>query len=176
APPVQPSFGGGVGGGGGGNGYVPSVAGADSGAGTGAGTAAATKGSLNVLSTALPLPELLQELQQWMISLGLGPGPRDEAGFAERGNFRWVTTGTAGLITLSELIGGKHPIPDHLRSWTDTARVCAHEADLVAAAKSAAVAAGGGGGGGGRGGGGGGGRGNQQSKKRKSKPHALPQS
>lgn len=49
-----------------------------------------TEGSLNVKSTALPLPELLQELQQWMVSLGLGPGPRDESGFAERGNFRYA--------------------------------------------------------------------------------------
>ena len=79
APPFQASLGGG---GGGGNGYVASVAGADSGA--------ATRGSLNPLSTALPMPELLQELQQWMISLGLGPGLQDEAGFAERGNFRYA--------------------------------------------------------------------------------------
>lgn len=48
------------------------------------------QGVVNPLSSALPLPDVLQELQQWMASLGLNPGPRDAAGFSERGNFRYV--------------------------------------------------------------------------------------
>lgn len=43
----------------------------------------------NPLSSAVPLPDLLQELQQWMASLGLNPGARDAVGFSELGNFRW---------------------------------------------------------------------------------------
>lgn len=46
------------------------------------------RGSVNLLSTALPLPDVIQELQQWITSLGLNPGPQDNAGFSERGNFR----------------------------------------------------------------------------------------
>lgn len=52
------------------------------------GVAAYPQGVENSLSSAVPLPDLLQELQQWMASLGLNPGTRDAAGFSELGNFR----------------------------------------------------------------------------------------
>lgn len=48
----------------------------------------AVQGVENPLTSAVPLPDLLQELQQWMASLGLNPGARDAAGFSELGNFR----------------------------------------------------------------------------------------
>lgn len=54
------------------------------------------QGVENPLTSAVPLPDLLQELQQWMASLGLNPGPRDAAGFSELGNFRCV----GGLVAL----------------------------------------------------------------------------
>ncbi|CAM9518438.1 unnamed protein product [Scytosiphon promiscuus] len=95
---------------------------------TGAGNAYAPviiEGVSNPLSSALPLPDLLQDLQQWMASLGLNPGPRDAAGFSERGNFRWVLTCGSGFPELPDLIGQhKLQLPDHLRSWTDAAKVC----------------------------------------------------
>ena len=63
------------------------------GVGAPARTAAAVnprQGSHNPISTALPLPELFGELQRWMVSLGLDPGPQDAGGFSERGNCRCV--------------------------------------------------------------------------------------
>lgn len=48
----------------------------------------ATPGSVNPHTSALPFPAVLEELQRWMTSLGLNPGTRNEAGFAENGNFR----------------------------------------------------------------------------------------
>ncbi len=46
-------------------------------------------GVANPESSALPLPDVLQDLQQWMASVGLNPGPPDAGGFSERGNFRF---------------------------------------------------------------------------------------
>lgn len=46
------------------------------------------QGSRNPVSTALPLPELLLELQRWMVALGLDPGLQNDKGFSECGNFR----------------------------------------------------------------------------------------
>ncbi|CAM9999604.1 unnamed protein product [Ectocarpus sp. 12 AP-2014] len=119
-----------------------------------------TEGVSNPLSSALPLPDVLQELQQWMASIGLNPGPRDAAGFSERGNFRWVVTHGSGFHHLPELIGQhKLQLPDHLRSWTDAARMCGWEAERlnvrIAAYNAAATGQEGGGGGGGGGGSGG---------------------
>lgn len=51
------------------------------------------EGSVNPWSTALPFPELLEDLERWLASLGLNAGPPDEEGFAERGNFRCVHEG-----------------------------------------------------------------------------------
>lgn len=48
------------------------------------------EGEVNPMSTALPLPLVLDELQKWMASIGLHPGQRDESGFSEHGNFRRV--------------------------------------------------------------------------------------
>ncbi|CAN0064909.1 unnamed protein product, partial [Ectocarpus sp. 13 AM-2016] len=117
-----------------------------------------TEGVSNPLSSALPLPDVLQELQQWMASIGLNPGPRDAAGFSERGNFRWVVTHGSGFHHLPELIGQhKLQLPDHLRSWTDAARMCGWEAERlnvrIAAYNAAATGQEGGGGSGGRSGG-----------------------
>ncbi|CAN0176414.1 unnamed protein product, partial [Ectocarpus sp. 8 AP-2014] len=114
-----------------------------------------TEGVSNPLSSALPLPDVLQELQQWMASIGLNPGPRDAAGFSERGNFRWVVTHGSGFHHLPELIGQhKLQLPEHLRSWTDAARMCGWEAERlnvgIAAYNAAATGQEGGGGSGGR--------------------------
>lgn len=49
-------------------------------------------GVANPESSALPLPDVLQDLQQWMASVGLNPGPPDAGGFSERGNFRFDLT------------------------------------------------------------------------------------
>ncbi|CAM9313684.1 unnamed protein product [Pylaiella littoralis] len=100
------------------------------------------QGVSNPLSSALPLPDVLQELQQWMASLGLNPGPRDAAGFTERGNFRWVVTHGSGFPKIPDLIGEhKLQIPDHLRSWTDAARMCGWEGDRLNAQAAASAAA-----------------------------------
>ncbi|CAM9775012.1 unnamed protein product [Ectocarpus sp. 6 AP-2014] len=93
-----------------------------------------------------------------MASIGLNPGPRDAAGFSERGNFRWVVTHGSGFHHLPELIGQhKLQLPDHLRSWTDAARMCGWEAERlnvgIAAYNAAATGQEGSGGGGGGSGG-----------------------
>lgn len=53
------------------------------------------QGSRNPVSTALPLPELLLELQRWMVALGLDPGLQDDKGLSECGNFRCRLGSTA---------------------------------------------------------------------------------
>lgn len=50
----------------------------------------ASSGTVNPHTSALPFPAVLDELHRWMASLGLNPGNRNEAGFAEEGNFRWA--------------------------------------------------------------------------------------
>lgn len=47
-------------------------------------------GSVNSYTTAVPFTTVLDELQQWMASLGLNPGAKNEKGLCEDGNFRWV--------------------------------------------------------------------------------------
>lgn len=56
-----------------------------------AGANVASSSGINPQSSALPFPAVLDELQRWMKSLGLNPGVRNEAGYAEDGNFRWAS-------------------------------------------------------------------------------------
>ncbi|CAN0138272.1 unnamed protein product, partial [Discosporangium mesarthrocarpum] len=89
-------------------------------------------GIRNARSTAIPLPQLLVDLQMWMEDLGLRP-TYEGRGTGEEGkpNFRWVVCGDqrmkehifAGLCHLRE------SIPTHFYEWSDLIRVFSREAN-----------------------------------------------
>lgn len=63
-----------------------------------AGPGGGGEGSTNPMTTALPLPAVMRELQSWMSALKLVQGATDEAGFAERGNFRCARQGCTTVL------------------------------------------------------------------------------